>query len=132
MAGKRRDNWVIDQQDYDTEEAFRAAVVDELARFEHIGHRQGFGIVAAPVRQRIGGGIVTLGWQFRAERIPLVQAGQSEDLPEVEMEEDEEIVQAAANERIQESAAAESEEHADDLDREPASVATADPYAEQD
>ena len=70
---RRRDSWVIDSRDYDTDEAFRAAVAEELARFEHIGYRQGFGIVAAPIRQRYEGAIVTLGWQFRAERIPLVR-----------------------------------------------------------
>lgn len=89
---RRRDSWIIDIRDYETEEAFRAAVAEELARFEHIGYRQGFGLVAAPVRQRIDGGIHTLGWEFRAERIPLVrdeeQAGPLPDAPEPEAEED--------------------------------------------
>jgi hypothetical protein len=90
-VAKRRDSWTIENTDYDTEEQFRAAVADELARFEHIGYRQGFGLVAAPVRQRVGEGIVTLGWEFSAERIPLVggqpqQAGPMPEAPEPEPE----------------------------------------------
>jgi hypothetical protein len=69
----RRDTWTIEAADYETEDGFRAAVVDELARFEHIGFRQGFGIVAAPVRERLDtGGIVTHAWEFTAHRIPLL------------------------------------------------------------
>lgn len=69
----RRDTWTIERLDYELEEDFRAAVVDELARFEHIGYRQGFGIVAAPVRERLdGGGIVTHAWEFTSQRIPLI------------------------------------------------------------
>lgn len=132
MAGKRRDSWMIETHDFETEEAFRAAVAEELARFEHIGYRQGFGLVAAPVRQRIGDGVVTLAWQFRAERIPLVpgdprQAGPTPEvsLPELEDEPSEDDVEAGPEpEEIDEP-----EEHADDLDRQPASVATTDPYA---
>jgi hypothetical protein len=95
-VSRRRDNWTIDSRDYETEEAFRAAVAEELARFEHIGYRQGFGLVAAPIRQRIDGSIVTLGWEFRAERIPLVRdepeadAGPLPDAPEPEDGTDEE------------------------------------------
>lgn len=123
MAGKRRDSWIIDQADYDTEEQFRAAVAEEMARFEHIGHRQGFGLVAAPIRQRVDGGIMTLGWQFRSERIPLVQADRTDPLPEApEPEEDEELPQVDAV----------PVDHPDEDEpvREPASVATSDPYAE--
>lgn len=121
MAGKRRDSWTIETADYETEDGFRAAVADELARFEHIGYRQGFGLVAAPVRQRIGESVVTLGWTFRAERIPMVpgEPQQAGPLPEVPEPEDE-LPQVDA----------EPVDDADDVDREPASVASADPYAE--
>jgi hypothetical protein len=96
-VSRRRDSWTIDARDYpESEEAFRAAVAEELARFEHIGYRQGFGLVAAPIRQRIDGSIVTLGWEFRAERIPLVrdeqQAGPLPDAPAPEPEEDDDTV----------------------------------------
>jgi hypothetical protein len=92
-VSRRRDTWLIDSRDYETEEAFRAAVAEELARFEHIGYRQGFGIVAAPVRQRTTGAIVTLGWEFRAERIPLVRGSEQEagPLPDAPEPEDEEL-----------------------------------------
>jgi hypothetical protein len=108
-VSRRRDNWTIDSRDYETEEAFRAAVAEELARFEHIGYRQGFGIVAAPIRQRIDGSIVTLGWEFRAERIPLVRdepeadAGPLPDAPEPEVEDGIEMVDSEANQRIRDA-----------------------------
>lgn len=106
---RRRDSWTIDIRDYETEEAFRAAVAEELARFEHIGYRQGFGIVAAPIRQRIDGSIHTLGWQFRAERIPLVRdeaeeaGGTLPDAPEPEDVDDpifEDAAAPASDERL--------------------------------
>ena len=119
-------DWIIDSRDYGTEDEFRAAVADELARAEHVGYRLGYGMVAVPIRQKIEGAVVTLGWQFKSETVPLVRDGTSQagPLPEIEPEPEEEP-----------------EEHSDDLDLEqpveepevedhpePAAVA-ADPYA---
>lgn len=121
-------NWIIDSRDYATEEEFRAAVTDELARAEHSGYRLGFAVVAAPVRQMIDGSVVTLGWEFRAETVPLVregtpQAGPLPDAPEPEPEESEEHADTADLEP--QSA---DEDEASDFP-EPAKVGS-DPYAE--
>lgn len=54
------------------EQAFRAAVQNEMALAEHIGERLGVAIVAAPVRTRLlpDGDYFTAGWRFKTASIP--------------------------------------------------------------
>ena len=104
-------DWIIDSRDYGTEDEFRAAVADELARAEHVGYRLGYGMVAVPIRQKIDGAVVTLGWQFKSETVPLVRDGEPQAGP------------------LPEAPEPEPEEHSDDLDLE---SPVDEPEAEQD
>lgn len=87
--------WELTNDDrYDTEEDFRVAVQHELALAEHAGHRLGFGVFYAPIRQKIGDEVVTLGARFESFTVPLVpgrpqQAGPLPETPQAEPEADE-------------------------------------------
>lgn len=82
--------WVLHRDDYQTDEAFRAAVQNELALAEHIGERLGVAIVAAPIRTRaLGAGPhFTTGWVFRTATVP---SAADQKPPEVEPEATEEM-----------------------------------------
>ena len=62
--------WTIDSRDYGTDDEFRAAVVNELAAFENIGHRIGLALISSPIRERVGSSFTTVGWAFRTETVP--------------------------------------------------------------
>ncbi len=70
VVDERSREWMIHSEDYDSEEEFRAAVADELARFEHIGFRTGRALVSAPIRVPIEGAFVTLAWKFQEAFMP--------------------------------------------------------------
>lgn len=71
--------WSISASDYSTEEAFRQAVVNELASFEHIGERLGVGLVAVPARVRLDtGSYYTAEWLFKTATVPSASHGVSE------------------------------------------------------
>jgi len=65
--------WTLDSRDFATEEEFRAAVQTELAQFEHVGHRIGLAVTAAPIRERIGREFETVGWAFRTDTVPVAR-----------------------------------------------------------
>lgn len=62
--------WTIYSNDYGHEDEFRAAVVNELAAFENIGHRIGLALTSAPIRERVGSSFHTVGWAFRTDTVP--------------------------------------------------------------
>lgn len=73
--------WVIDREDYATEEDFRQAVVAELAGLENIGHRMGRAFIVTPLRHRVEGAYgqewwETRGWLFEERFTPGLQSGQ--------------------------------------------------------
>lgn len=113
--------WTIPNDErYDTEDAFRAAVAEELARHEHVGYRIGLAIVASPLRRRLPDGeIQTLGWVFRTETTPLLS--------------DEQIARADEDvlpEPEQQPWEPEEELSEEPVDAEPVTVPEGDPYAE--
>lgn len=88
-------NWIIDADDYESEEHFREAVAAELASFELIGHRIGLALTAGPIREKVGQTVVTRGWVFETAAVPL--AGQPRPVqrpqPEPVVEEPEPVVE---------------------------------------
>jgi hypothetical protein len=100
MVAKR--DWFIDARDYQTDEEFRHAVAAELASFELIGHRIGLALTAAPVRMKIDNSVLTVGWQFQTNAVPLVRQGEAPvappvvEEPEAEPVVDEEAMSGAA------------------------------------
>lgn len=83
--------WSLSASDYETEQEFRYAVKEELAAFEHTGERLGIGIVAAPIRTRVGpnGSWFTAAWIFKTATIPAAR-------PEQEIEQLEDALAGAA------------------------------------
>jgi hypothetical protein len=75
--GKRK--WLLRLADYDGDEGtFRAAVADELAGLENIGHRLGGGFISSPIREAVESpeGLteyVTIGWLFEHAFMPAVK-----------------------------------------------------------
>jgi hypothetical protein len=74
--------WAVLAADYGTEEEFRGAVTEELARLENIGHRLGGAFVATPIRRELEPEErshpqvrehVTDGWVFQYETAPAVR-----------------------------------------------------------
>lgn len=78
-------NWTIDSRDYETDSGFRQAVVDELASLENMGHRLGFAFVVAPIRARVNGNFVTVGWSFRSETVPTLREAEAPVEPTAEV-----------------------------------------------
>ena len=106
-------NWSLDADDYEHEDAFRAAVELELARFEHIGERFGVALVATPVKKQVvdrrtgRAFYMTRGWMFQTATVPAVReqvepepesdppdAGLGEELAEMQAEINAEIADA--------------------------------------
>ncbi len=97
-------DWTLYEGDYETDEAFHAAVEMELARFQHVGERFGIALIATPVKKRevIDGKTVywTTAWHFQTATVPAISDRQPEPepepIPEEELEDLEEAVQAVA------------------------------------
>lgn len=68
--------WSISAEDFPSEDEFRQAIASELASFEHIGHRLGVGVVAVPVRRRVGQDWDTAAWVFRPATVPAAREGE--------------------------------------------------------
>lgn len=67
--------WFLDRQDYDSDDAFRAAVAQELVQTEYLSYRLGIAVVSAPIRAQLvlGGEYETVGWTFRTATVPAVR-----------------------------------------------------------
>jgi hypothetical protein len=90
--------WAVLAADYDTEEEFRGAVTEELARLENIGHRMGGAFISTPIRRELDPEErshpqvrehVTDGWVFQHETAPAVRRPQPAEPAAVDPEPDE-------------------------------------------
>lgn len=88
VVDERSRDWTVMWEDYSSEEDFRAAVAEELARFEHLGYRTGRALMAAPLRAQLHPGEwATIGWSFREAFVPapkIVEAEQQAAEPVLE------------------------------------------------
>jgi hypothetical protein len=81
--------WRIDRDEFHDhegrvdEQAFRAAVQQELALAEHLCERLGVAIVAAPIRTRFpDGDFFTIGWAFETATIPAAHRAEADVEPD--------------------------------------------------
>lgn len=106
MATQQRTRqWIIWRNDpkftdpqtgYLSEQAFRAAVENELAAWENTGYRLGRGIEAVPLReQQVEGQYETVGWLFKEVWVPAMKTEQPpvEAATEVQFDETEQPVE---------------------------------------
>lgn len=92
MSAREGREWVIDLQEYDSEEDFRVAVAEELARLENMGHRLGRAFVVTPIRRKRVYGNTTVyetqGWVFSEQFMPAAREVEPDlavdELPELE------------------------------------------------
>lgn len=85
MSAREGREWVIDFDDYDSEEEARSAVCDELARLENMGHRLGRAFVVTPMRVPLDVHGTTIyetrGWVFSEQFMPAAKRTEPEPAP---------------------------------------------------
>lgn len=74
--------------EFATEEGFRDAVARELAEYEHLGHRIGLALTAAPLRERFDDDYLTVGWAFQTAAVPAAVAAVSAPEPQFDPDPD--------------------------------------------
>lgn len=88
--------WDVWAKDYETDEAFRRAVENELAALENMGERLGRGFTVMPIREKVDvNRYYTLGWRFQDGFVPAVRS-QTAELVEDEPEQKPEPAEVAA------------------------------------
>lgn len=91
MAAQK--DWVISRDEFETDDEFRGAVVNELASLENIGYRTGGVIIATPIRQRVPDEMrrfeqlaeyETVAWVFQQRFMPAAKRREAPAEPEFE------------------------------------------------